>query len=135
MVLVTFLLGFGFYATAFAAVGSMVSRQEDAASAQLPAMLPLLAGYAIAVASIDNPDNPAAVIGTFIPFTSPVLLPFRTAMSDVPVWQIAISLAILAASIFFMVKLGGRIYRFSLLRSGTRVKFSEAWRNRNQVGF
>ncbi len=135
LVLVTFLLGFGFYATAFAAVGSMVSRQEDATTAQLPAMLPLLAGYAIAAASFGNPDNPAAVIGMFIPFTSPVLLPFRNAMTDVPTWQVAISLAILAASIVLMVKLGGRIYRYSLLRSGTRVSFSEAWKNRNQVGF
>jgi hypothetical protein len=33
---VTFLLGFGFYATAFAAVGSMVSRQEDATGTRCP---------------------------------------------------------------------------------------------------
>lgn len=135
LLLVTFLLGFGFYATAFAAVGSMVSRQEDATTAQLPAMLPLLAGYAIAAGSFNDPDNPVAVIGTFIPFTSPVLLPFRTAMTDVPIWQIALSLAVLATSIVLMVKLAGRIYRYSLLRTGTRVKFGEAWRNRNQVGF
>jgi ABC-2 type transport system permease protein len=135
LLLVTFLLGFGFYATAYAAVGSMVSRQEDATSAQLPAMLPLLAGYGIAFSSIDNPDNVAAVIGTFVPFTSPVLLPFRTALSDVPMWQAVVSLLILAGSIVVMVKVAGRIYRYSLLRTGTKVTFAEAWRNRNQTGF
>ena len=134
LLLVTFLLGFGFYATAYAAVGSMVSRQEDATSAQLPAMLPLLAGYGIAGASIENPDNLAAVIGTFIPFTSPVLLPFRTALSDVPLWQAIVSLSILALSIVVMVRIAGRIYRYSLLRSGAKVTFAEAWRNRNQTG-
>ena len=134
LLLVTFLLGFGFYATAYAAVGSMVSRQEDATSAQLPAMLPLLVGYGIAGSSIDNPDNLVAVIGTFVPFTSPVLLPFRTALSDVPPWQVALSLSILAGSIVVMVKVAGRIYRYSLLRSGTKVTFVEAWRNRNQIG-
>lgn len=134
LTLVTFLFGFAFYATAYAAVGSMVSRQEDATSAQLPAMLPLLAGYAIAAGSIDNPDNLVAVIGTFVPFTSPVLLPFRTAMSDVPLWQAVLSLTILAGSIVVMVRIAGRIYRYSLLRSGTKVTFAEAWRNRNQVG-
>lgn len=133
LMVVTFLLGFGFYATAFAAVGSMVSRQEDAQSAQLPAMLPLIAGYFIAAASFSNPENLAVTIGSFVPFTSPVLLPFRTAMTDMAPWQIAISLAILAVSIVVMLRLAGRIYRYSLLRSGTRVGWAEAWRNRDQA--
>ena len=129
---ITFVLGFGFYATAFAAVGSMISRQEDAQTAQLPVMLPLLAGYFIAAFSIEAPENPAVVIGSFVPFTSPVLLPFRTARSGVPLWQVGLSLAVLAVSIVIMVQLAGRIYRYSLLRTGTRVTWGEAWRNRNQ---
>ena len=129
---VTFLLGFGFYATGFAALGSMISRQEDAQTAQLPALLPLMAGYFIAAFSLEQPENPAAVIGSFVPFTSPVLLPFRTAMTDVPIWQVALSLLILAASIVVMIQLAGRIYRYSLLRTGSRVTWAEAWRNRNQ---
>ncbi|MEM7273773.1 MAG: ABC transporter permease [Actinomycetota bacterium] len=133
LLLVTFVLGFGFYATAFAAVGSMVSRQEDATSAQLPAMLPLFIAYFIAVSSLGSPGNPAVTIGSFIPFTSPVLLPLRTANGDMPGWQVALALAILAVSIFAMLQLAGRIYRYSLLRSGARVSWGEAWRNRNAV--
>lgn len=132
LLVVTFLLGFGFYATAFAAVGSMISRQEDAQTAQLPAMLPLLAGYFIASFSLSTPENPAVTIGSFVPFTSPVLLPFRTAMTSVPLWQVLVSLAILALSIVAMLQLAGRIYRYSLLRTGSRVTWSEAWRNRGQ---
>ena len=128
---VTFLFGFAFYATAYAAVGSMVSRQEDASSAQLPVMFPLLAGYFIASGS-SGPENIAVTVGSFVPFTSPVLLPFRNAMVDVPVWQVALSLAILAVSIVAMLRLAGWIYRYSLLRSGTRVTWREAWRNRHQ---
>ncbi len=115
-----------------AAVGSMVSRQEDAQTAQLPAVLPLLVGYFIASASFSAPENPAVLVGSFIPFTSPVLLPFRVALTDVPAWQIGLSLVILAASIVGMLQLAGRIYRYSLLRSGSRVTWAEAWRNRNQ---
>lgn len=126
----TFLLGFGFYATAYAAVGSMVSRQEDATSAQLPVMFPLLAGYFIAATSIGAPDNLAVTIGSFVPFTSPVLLPFRAAMLDVPLWQLAASLVILAASTVLMLRFAGWIYRFSILRTGSRVTWIEAWRNR-----
>lgn len=132
LAVVTFLLGFAFYATAYAAVGSMVSRQEDATSAQLPVMFPLLAGYFVAAASLSAPDNLAVTIGSFIPFTSPVLLPFRNAMVGMPAWQIAISLGILAVSSVLMLRAAGWIYRYSLLRTGTRVTWSEAWRNRKQ---
>ncbi len=129
---VTFLAGFAFYAVAFATVGSMVSRQEDAQSAQLPAMLPLLSGYFIAAFSLTTPDNLAVTIGSFVPFTSPVLLPFRTATTDMPIWQIALALIILVVSGVVMLQLAGQIYRYSILRSGTRVSFAEAWRNRSE---
>lgn len=128
----TFLLGFAFYAAAYAAVGSMVSRQEDASSAQLPVMFPLLTGYMIAAFSVRDPHNLAVTIGSFVPFTSPVLLPFRNAMVDVPVWQVGLSLLILAMSIGAMLRLAGWIYRYSLLRMGTRVTWGEAWRSRHQ---
>jgi ABC-2 type transport system permease protein len=129
--LATFILGFAFYSSMFAAVGSTVSRQEDANSAQIPAILPLLSGYMIAAFSLDNPDNPAVVIGSFVPFTAPVLLPFRNAFADLPLWEIVLSLVILAASSVIMIRLAGWIYRYSLLRSGARTTYSDLWRNRN----
>jgi ABC-2 type transport system permease protein len=131
VLVLTFILGFGFYATAFAAVGSMVSRIEDAQSAQLPVMLPLIAGYFIGASSFAAPENPAVTIGSFVPFTSPVLLPYRMSLTDMPWWQVALSLAILAVSIVFMVRIAGAIYRYSLLRSGSRVTWREALRNRS----
>ena len=123
--LLTFLFGFGFYAASFAAVGSMVSRQEDANSAQLPVMFPLITGYIIAAVSIQAPKNLAVTIGSFVPFTSPVLLPFRNAMVDVPVWQVALSLTILVISTGAMLQLAGWIYRYALLRTGTRVTWAK----------
>ena len=130
LVLATFIAGFAFYASLYAAVGSTVSRQEDANSAQIPAMLPLLSGYMIAAFSIGNPDNAVVVIGSFIPFTAPVLLPFRNAFADLPFWQVALSLTILASSSVLMIRLAGWIYRFSLLRTGARTTYADMWRNR-----
>jgi len=123
---VIFLLGFAFYATAFGAVGSMVSRQEDAQSAQLPVMLPLFIGYAVAAGSFAAPENVAIKVLSFVPFTSPVVMPFRNAFTDVPMVQILISLAILVASTFIMIQVAGKIYRYSLLRTGSRVTWKEA---------
>ncbi len=124
---VTFLFSFAFYSSAFAAVGSTVSRQEDATQAQLPAMLPLVVGYMIATIGIESPDSLIVTIASFVPFTSPIVLPVRTTLVDVPIWQIVLALAILAGSTFLMLRFAARIYRNSLLRTGGRVPFKKAW--------
>lgn len=130
LLVVTFMLGFAFYSALFAAVGSTVSRQEDAVSAQLPAMIPLFAGYFIAFASINNPESIGLTIASFVPVTSPIVLPFRTALTDVPAWQTILALVILAVSAYLVLQLAGQIYRYTLLRSGSRVKLKDAWANR-----
>lgn len=131
LLLVTFVLGYAFYAALFAALGSTVSRQEDAQSVQLPAIIPLLVGYAIALSSISNPETLLITITSFIPFTSPIVLPFRVAMTSPPWWQVGLSLAILAVSVPIMLRIAGAIYRTSLLKVGTRVPLVQAFRNRS----
>lgn len=130
LLVVTFVVGFGFYSCLFAAVGSTVSRQEDAMSAQAPAMLPLFIGYFIAASSLSNPENPALTVASFVPFSSPVVLPLRTALVDVPMWQVIVSLLILAASAVLMLQVAGQIYRYTLLSTGSRIKLTDAWKNR-----
>ncbi len=130
LLLVTFILGYAFYAALFAAVGSTVSRQEDAQTAQLPAIMPLILGYGIAMSSIANPDSIVVSIASFIPFTSPVVLPFRVALADPPLWQVALSLAILAGSAPLMLRLAGQIYQSTLLNIGSRVPLGQAFKDR-----
>ncbi len=131
ILLVTFLLGYAFYASAFAALGSTVSRQEDAQAAQLPAMIPLAIGYGIGISSVQSPDTLLVKIASYVPFTSPVVLPFRVALTNPPAWQVALSLFLLAASVPLMLNLAGRIYRSTLLNVGARVPLLHAFRNRN----
>lgn len=131
LLLLTFLLGYAFYAALFAAVGSTVSRQEDAQTASLPAIMPMLLGYAIALGSISNPDTILVKIASYVPFTSPIVLPFRVAMSNPPWWEVGLSLLILAISVPVMLRIAGAIYRTALLRTGTRVPLIEAFRNRS----
>ncbi len=133
LLLVMFIFGFAFYAALFAAVGSTVSRQEDAQTAQLPAMLPLFLGYGIAVSSITSPDTLLVQIASFIPFTAPVVMPFRVALTNPPWWEIALSLAIMAVSVPLILGLAGKIYRTSLLKVGSRIPLLEAIRGRSEV--
>ncbi len=125
-----FILGFAFYSAAFAAAGSLVSRQEDAQGVQLPVMLPLLLSYMLAVTSVTDPEFIAVKIGSFLPFSSPVVLPLRIAMQKIALWEVCLSLCILIAAIFVVIKLAAQIYEGSLLRLGKKVGWVQAWRDR-----
>ena len=131
LLLITFILGYAFYAAMYAALGSTVSRQEDAQTAQLPAMLPLIIGYGIAASSVANPDSIVVTLASFIPLTSPVVLPFRVALAEPPLWEIILSLALLAISAPLMLQLAGKIYRSTLLNIGARIPITMAFQNRN----
>jgi ABC-2 type transport system permease protein len=53
-----FLLGFLFYATAYAAVASLVSRQEEVQSAIAPIAILQIAAYLLVYAALPNPTGP-----------------------------------------------------------------------------
>jgi ABC-2 type transport system permease protein len=127
LALLWFLLGFAFYAVAYAAVGALVSRIEDASSASLPITGTMLVAYLVAFGgAFSNPDGTAAVALSLVPFSAPFVIPARVAVTDVPLWQHALAVALMLAAIAGLIRLGGRMYELGLLRSGPRVPFREA---------
>ena len=127
-VVVWFLLGFAFYATAYAATGSLVSRQEEAQNAAFPLTMLLMAGYFIASFSFTG-DNPVLRVASLIPPTAPMTMPIRQAAGDAATWEIVVSLLLMVAFTYFLVRLAGRIYAGGLLRAGGRIKLKDAWRS------
>lgn len=124
-----FVLGFLLFAVMYGAAGSLVSRMEDAQNVAFPLSLIAIAGFFVSIAALGDPDGLAAVIGTFVPFTAPFVVPVRAALEAIPVWQYVAAVVITIATIIGLVFVAGRIYAGGLLRFGTRVKLREAWRS------
>jgi len=125
--IVWFVLGYMMYALLYAAVGSMVSRQEDVASVALPVTLLLVAGWILALTvAAPSPTVIGTTVLSFIPVFSPVIMPVRIAAGVAPFWQVAISVVLVIGTIILFAAVAGRIYRNSVLRVGGRVKFSDA---------
>jgi ABC-2 type transport system permease protein len=123
-----FLLGFLFYATAYAAVASLVSRQEEVQSAVAPIGILLIAGYLLVYAALPNPSGPLATVCSLLPPFAPVLMAVRMAATDVPFWQVALAVALTLASIGGLTWLAGRMYTNAAMRIGARVRFMDAFR-------
>jgi len=52
----------------------------------------------------------------------------RAGFTDVPVWQIAITVGVLVLLALFSLWLSGKIFRIGMLRYGKKVSLKEAFR-------
>jgi ABC-2 type transport system permease protein len=123
-----FVVGFFAYALIFAAMGSLVSRQEDVGGVVAPGMVLLVVPYIMGISILPaEPDNGLIRLLSLIPLFSPTLMPMRTALG-VPAWEPWLALALTLLLIVALVWLAGRVYRNSVLRMGTRIKLGDALR-------
>jgi ABC-2 type transport system permease protein len=123
-----FLLGFGLYAVLYGALGATVTRQEDAQGAAMLPVILLLPGYFISFTAIEDPDGLAAVIGSLVPFSAPIVMQVRAATGTVPMWQLALSIALVVLTTLIVIRLGARIYRGAVLSIGRKVRLREAFK-------
>ncbi len=125
--LMFFLLGFLIYAFLFGAVGSMASKLEDINTMVTPIMLTFVFAFVVVITSMTsgNVDSMLMKICSFFPFTSPMAMFTRIALSDVPVLEIIISVAILAVSIVGVGIVSAKIYRMGVLLYGKPPKIKE----------
>lgn len=125
--IVWYLLGFAFYAVAYAAAGSLVSRQEEAQNASFPLTMMLMAAYFIASFSIGG-ENPVLRLSSLLPMFAPMTMPLRIAAGDAAAWEIVASLALMIISTYGLIRFAGRVYAGGVLQSAGRLKWKEAFR-------
>lgn len=124
-----YVLGFFLYATVYAGAGSLVSRQEDAASVITPVTMVLTIGFVIGFnVMIQSPEGATTRVLSLIPMFSPILMPGRIATGTVPGWEIALSLVLTLATGVLLTWLGARIYRNAVLHTGSRLSLKTALR-------
>ncbi len=123
-----FLIGFILYASLFAGVASLLSRQEDVNSAVAPLTMAMLVGYIGATFTLPTPNNTFAKILSIFPLTSPFNMVGRTVTSNVPAWQLALSLALLIVTATAGVLLAGRIYKVGVLMYGQKASVRSIFR-------
>ena len=122
--LVFFLLGFLIYAFLYGAIASTVSKLEDINTAVQPVTYLFLFGFMVVMFSMSSGevDNLLMLVCSYIPFTSPMAMFTRIAMSTVPWYEIALSIAILLGSTIGIGFLAAKIYRLGVLMYGNTPK-------------
>jgi ABC-2 type transport system permease protein len=121
---VFFAIGFVLLAAMFAASAALVSRQEDVGSVTTPVMMLVMIPYFLIIFAADNPT----VLGimSYVPFSAPIGMPMRIFLGTAEWWEPIVSLLVVIASAALVVVIGARVYENALLRTGGRVKLTEA---------
>ena len=119
-----FLGGFLLYASLFAAFGSAADQPSDASQFTTPIMMIMVFALWAGIACAETPDGNLAFWCSMIPFTSPVVMMVRLPY-DVPVWEVAVSVAWLYATACGITVLAARIYRTGILMYGKKVSVKD----------
>lgn len=121
-----FTVGFVLLAALFAALAALVSRAEDINSAVAPVTYLVMIPYVLVIVFFSNPAVLTAM--SYVPFSAPVGMPMRLFLGQVEWWEPVLSLVILIGSTLLVLAIGARVYQGSLLRTGAKVKLTEALR-------
>lgn len=120
-----FLGGYLTYASMFAAIGSVVSDdQQEAQQMIFPVMMPIIFGFVIMAQAVNDPNSSLAVFGSIFPLTSPIVMMGRITY-DIPMWQWLSSIALLIGCFIFFVWLTAKIYRTGILMYGKKPSWKE----------
>jgi ABC-2 type transport system permease protein len=120
-----FLGGYLTYASMFAAIGSVVSEdQQEAQQLVFPVLMPIILGFVIMTKAINDPNSNLAVFGSLFPLTSPIVMMGRITY-DIPGWQLALSMLLLIGCFLFFTWLAAKIYRTGILMYGKKPSWKE----------
>jgi ABC-2 type transport system permease protein len=122
LVLLWFVLGYALYSVAFAAVGALVSRQEDLSVGSTAVTGVMMVAFFVALAAIEEPNGTLARVAAFVPLAAPMVVPARVVLGDMGALGLAAAVAVDLLATAGLMLLAARVYERAILRLGAPVK-------------
>jgi len=123
-----FLGGFFLYGSLLAAAGAAVDNIQDAQQFTVPITMPMLLPLLFVFNIIQNPNGSFAVFASIFPFFSPMSMLVRLSLTEVPAYQIILSILVLVATFLGCIWFAAKIYRTGILMYGKKPSFKELFR-------
>lgn len=125
MIITYFILGYSLYAMLNAAAGATVSKAEDVNSAIMPVSMVLMVSFYFAYFTLMFPTGTVAIVASLIPFSAPFSMPCRIISSEVPAWQILVSVSAMVVTIILIAWISIKVYSSAVLHYGKRLKIKD----------
>lgn len=120
-----FLIMYLLYAAVFGAIGAISGSTQEGSQYVGLIVLPTVLPFYFFPLLQTEPNGFVAILLSVIPFTSPVTLLARMIVATVPLWQMLLSLGLLALTLLGALWLAGRLFRVHTLLAGQSFKLRE----------
>ncbi len=126
--LLFFTLGYLFFSSFFAAIGSAVDNETETQQFTFLAIAPLMiGGYGSFTSLMTNPEGNILAALSIFPMTSPVAMVIRSPY-EVPFWQWVLAIFLLIGATIGMIYIAAKIYRTGILMYGKKPSFKEIYK-------
>jgi ABC-2 type transport system permease protein len=125
---VYFALGFALFSTIFSGLAATCETAQDLQKFMWVAIIPLYVSMGLLSAMISDPNSAWSVGATLFPLTSPYVVIARMGMTTVPLWQVGLSVILLALTFWGTLWFSSRLYRIGILMYGKRATLPELMR-------
>ena len=127
--IVYFILGYLLVAVLMAGVGSISATAREGQQMSAFFIIPVLIPIYFLALIMEHPENIVVKILTFIPITAPITVIVRLGLSEIPLWELLVSIGILILSIWGCFVLCTKLFRTYLLMYGKRPDLKEIVRS------
>lgn len=114
------------FGSLFIAIGAACTDLKDSQNLVTPVMLVVMLPMMTIAPILRAPDGMFATVLSMLPTAAPFLMMLRISMQPgPPFWQIALSVALMLATVMLCAWAAGRIFRTGLLMQGKSASFGE----------
>jgi len=118
-----------FYGSIFIAIGSACTDLKDAQAAMMPVMVVVMLPMFLLPIVLDAPNGTTAMVLSFIPPATPMVMTLRLAMEPSPaMWQPLLGVLLMTATTVASVWAAAKIFRTGILMQGKAARPTELWR-------
>lgn len=123
--LVVMIPAFLMIAALMAAIGATMTETSESQQISGLFSITMMIPYYLATPIMMNPNGTIATVLTFFPFTAPITILMRMALTVVTPWQLILAIGILFLFAFLAIWFAGKAFRMGMLRYGKKLSLKE----------
>lgn len=120
-----YILGYLTYVCIYAVGGAISNSEKEAQQILGPLMLVMMIPWFLAMPILSNPESTLATVLSLIPVFTPITMFMRVVVSEPPLWQVGVSVALSVLTVYVMFWVTAKIFRIGILSYGKRPTIPE----------
>lgn len=123
-----FVLGYLFFGVLSAGIAAISPTARDGQQLALGFLMPMFVPLWFSSLVMFFPHNPVWTALTFVPITAPTMVMVRYGVTDIAVWELALSITLMVLAVAGGLWLAAKMFRAYLLMYGKRPALAEVFR-------